>query len=110
MITKYTIRQIIFGIQVMKFQGRNEALAQISPEEHHGALKIATERARKKAGLTTGVPKCASCNELEPIDEKFLRCSNCLAVLYCSKGCQKEDWKNHKKECKKRVKHARSVF
>jgi hypothetical protein len=83
----------------------NERLAQSRPEEFNGALKIVHERARKKAGLTTGVPKCASCDELEPIDEKFLKCSNCLAVLYCSKDCQKEHWKSHKKECKKRVKY-----
>jgi hypothetical protein len=107
---KYKLNQKYPAYVAKLEKDAKEALAQISPEEHHGALKIATERARKKAGLTTGVPKCASCNELEPIDEKFLRCSNCLAVLYCSKGCQKEDWKNHKKECKKRVKHARSVF
>ena len=29
-----------------------------------------------------------------------LRCSGCKRVRYCSAGCQKADWKQHKKACK----------
>ncbi|KAK8807309.1 hypothetical protein WA158_004068 [Blastocystis sp. Blastoise] len=28
-------------------------------------------------------------------------CSKCLTACYCSANCQKEDWSNHKKVCKK---------
>jgi hypothetical protein len=33
-----------------------------------------------------------------------LRCSKCVVVWYCSRECQKEDWKKHKKMCGKFIK------
>jgi len=27
------------------------------------------------------------------------RCANCKSVYYCSRECQKEDWKSHKRQC-----------
>lgn len=27
-------------------------------------------------------------------------CGNCKKVRYCSVGCQKKDWENHKSKCK----------
>ena len=35
---------------------------------------------------------------------KLSKCSVCKIVSYCSKECQKADWKNHKKACKLYVK------
>ena len=32
-----------------------------------------------------------------------LSCGNCRIVYYCSKDCQKKDWKNHKLVCNKKV-------
>jgi hypothetical protein len=29
------------------------------------------------------------------------KCTACKAVFYCSKGCQKKHWKEHKFQCKK---------
>jgi hypothetical protein len=42
----------------------------------------------------------------ETKDKKHLRCSHyllaCLrAAIYCSKECQKRDWRDHKHDCKK---------
>jgi len=34
-------------------------------------------------------------------DQKFLKCSGCLTILYCGEACQKADWKKHKPNCKK---------
>jgi len=33
--------------------------------------------------------------------EKMKKCSVCRLVRYCSQECQLEDWKEHKKSCKK---------
>eukprot|EP00741_Cyanophora_paradoxa_P022308 tig00021440_g21537.t1 len=43
--------------------------------------------------------RCGACGAAtEP--ERLLRCSRCLAVLYCDRECQRAHWKVHKKECK----------
>ena len=41
------------------------------------------------------------CNNCDLVGKKGHRCSNCLAKLYCSKECQLEDFKVHKKVCRK---------
>ena len=33
-------------------------------------------------------------------DVGSLRCSRCKVAKYCSKECQKDAWKQHKKQCK----------
>ena len=45
--------------------------------------------------------KCYSqeCNERECATNKFMSCSQCGAK-YCSRVCQKKDWRNHKAKCK----------
>lgn len=44
--------------------------------------------------------KCASCNTLATDPEKALKpCAKCQSVHYCSRDCQKKDWKLHKKMC-----------
>ncbi|CAM9211239.1 unnamed protein product, partial [Laminaria digitata] len=38
---------------------------------------------------------CAKCGK----GASSMLCSRCRKVTYCSKGCQREDWKKHKPEC-----------
>lgn len=47
------------------------------------------------------VPECSTCNATSPDPEtKPLKpCSKCKSVSYCSKECQKTDFKKHKKDC-----------
>lgn len=49
--------------------------------------------------------ECNYCHKKESEKDgkeiKLKRCSRCKKVYYCSKECQKEDWKTHKKECDK---------
>ncbi|KDE06515.1 hypothetical protein MVLG_03166 [Microbotryum lychnidis-dioicae p1A1 Lamole] len=46
--------------------------------------------------------RCSTChvNEMEMnVKQALLQCSGCRVVRYCSKACQKSDWKDHKPEC-----------
>jgi len=42
-------------------------------------------------------PACGKCGEQA---ELVLLCSRCKSLTYCSKECQLEDFKVHKKSCK----------
>jgi hypothetical protein len=44
---------------------------------------------------------CQTCGWEETKDKKLLQCSRCLRAFYCTKECQKIDWKGHKLDCKK---------
>jgi hypothetical protein len=47
--------------------------------------------------------KCFSCDTVESADFTFSCCQACRNVLYCSRVCQRENWKEHKKICKSLV-------
>jgi hypothetical protein len=47
-----------------------------------------------------GMAQCANCQESEKFEKQFKKCSRCGLVYYCSKSCQKEDWRKHKQICK----------
>jgi hypothetical protein len=42
--------------------------------------------------------QCATCKQSP---SNLMRCSGCMLVSYCSRDCQKKDWKAHKLFCKK---------
>jgi hypothetical protein len=44
---------------------------------------------------------CQVCERGEAEGQKLSFCSSCLSVSYCSRVCQKADWKAHKVICKK---------
>ncbi|KAK7178332.1 hypothetical protein PSPO01_15620 [Paraphaeosphaeria sporulosa] len=41
---------------------------------------------------------CSTCQKVAP---DLKRCAKCRSVYYCSRDCQKSDWKLHKKICSK---------
>jgi tetratricopeptide (TPR) repeat protein len=47
--------------------------------------------------------RCASCDKPENNDINLRKCTACYLVRYCGVKCQKDHWKKHKKECKKRA-------
>lgn len=54
------------------------------------------------SSANTPVTICASCKTPESDPSKPLKpCTKCQSVSYCSRDCQKNDWKVHKKTCAK---------
>ncbi|KAK8050303.1 hypothetical protein PG994_012033 [Apiospora phragmitis] len=44
--------------------------------------------------------KCRSCGKtMTAAGGKLMQCARCKEVSYCSKECQKADWKKHRQEC-----------
>lgn len=44
--------------------------------------------------------KCRSCGKAKTaVGGKLMQCARCKEVAYCSKECQKADWKKHRQEC-----------
>jgi hypothetical protein len=83
------------------------------PTEPGGAevmKKVVKEQRKQSKGLKkeakqdSGVRQtCPGCGQVEGEDEvgagKFKKCTACKTVVYCSKECQKKDWKAHKAVC-----------
>ena len=46
------------------------------------------------------VISCANCASTAPVGKPYQRCAGCKQASYCSKDCQKEHWKQHKRTCK----------
>jgi hypothetical protein len=47
------------------------------------------------------MPKsCIICSAVASQDIQLLSCSACQSALYCSRTCQRKDWKKHKQICK----------
>jgi len=44
-------------------------------------------------------PNCATCNKPSPSLRLHKKCSGCQSSSYCSKACQKEDWRTHQLVC-----------
>ena len=44
---------------------------------------------------------CNGCGQTNSPQHKLMRCGKCKSIGYCSKTCQKNDWKTHKAICSK---------
>lgn len=55
------------------------------------------ERVKERVALSV----CHRCNKTESVIGEYKSCSRCEVIIYCSRKCQKDDWKTHKKVCNK---------
>ena len=93
-----------FDVPRWRLAAKYAVQAAISPsfsvpfvEQSFEGNKMTTEPA---ALCETGCRNCGKGNS-DDGGKGLLRCSWCLAVRYCSVECQRADWKEHKKVCKK---------
>lgn len=76
---------------------KNTGSENLSPQDYcKGKCLIAEAQDNHEESEVT----CEECGT-KGTKAKLMKCSQCLSVFYCSKDCQKKDWKkNHKKVCK----------
>ncbi|KAK0118405.1 hypothetical protein ONS95_012694 [Cadophora gregata] len=70
------------------------------------ANNTTSSQAESSTSSSSSIPQtCTSCLKPSPSPEtKPLKpCLKCQSVQYCSKECQKADFKNHKKDCAKKA-------
>merc|ERR1712098_503870 len=80
-----------------------ESSSSSNPSQHTG---LTSTQGESSSSSSTPAPKtCTACSKPSPDPEtKPLKpCLKCQSVQYCSKECQKADFKNHKKECAKKA-------
>ncbi|KAE9373629.1 hypothetical protein N431DRAFT_438855 [Stipitochalara longipes BDJ] len=71
------------------------------PSAARGSEESTTEpQAEAISSSSPPANKCASCSAPETDPENPLKpCAKCQTIRYCSRDCQKKDWKLHKKVC-----------
>jgi hypothetical protein len=69
-----------------RFQNANKTeVSEFAPTEQHHSIMLM---------------KCFSCDSTESADFAFSSCKACRNIFYCSRVCQRENWKEHKQICK----------
>jgi hypothetical protein len=71
------------------------AASPLSGARPAGLRTPAQERAAALEHLTWP-DRCAGCGA---VPDPPLRCAGCRALVYCSPGCQRADWAEHKSRC-----------
>ncbi|EED23715.1 hypothetical protein TSTA_071180 [Talaromyces stipitatus ATCC 10500] len=84
----------------------NQKLARLNS---HISPRKAAERAEVKEGArrkstSKSARTCTHCKKREPLnpraEQKLKRCARCRSALYCSRACQRADWKRgHQRAC-----------
>ncbi|KUJ06811.1 uncharacterized protein LY89DRAFT_790195 [Mollisia scopiformis] len=62
------------------------------------SASTSTTQAESSSSSSKPSPKCDTCGKQ---GDTLKECIKCHSVTYCSKDCQKADFKNHKKVCAK---------
>ncbi|MCP3660676.1 MAG: zinc finger MYND domain-containing protein [Bacteroidetes bacterium] len=70
----------------------------LDQKSYNGDADIEIIKDQSKESSSNNKYKCNYCNKYS---NKSLKCSRCFKVNYCDTNCQRNDWKRHKKECKR---------
>lgn len=81
--------------------GLDTVEGQVPEELRQMLLQVCQEQAKQNAAKEEA-RECQACGNPIAKDHTASRCKGCLAVHYCSRACQKADWKAaHKKACER---------
>ncbi|KAK4539348.1 hypothetical protein LTR36_000779, partial [Oleoguttula mirabilis] len=71
------------------------------PETVTSASTTSTTDSKSESSSNPTGKHCGNCNKLEEDPERapLKECNKCHSILYCSRDCQKADFKKHKKDC-----------
>lgn len=75
---------------------QDSPIVQIAGSSTEANQEFASE---SSSSVSNGEQSCANCGSCAPPGKRWPRCSKCQRVSYCSKECQRGDWKIHKLEC-----------
>lgn len=84
-----SVKAIAGGAAVTTLVYRAALSPLYAPTEMAAAKKVSVERSQ------AGGVRCTTCRK----GGSSMLCSRCRKVTYCSKECQRQDWKNHKVNC-----------
>merc|ERR1740117_1535264 len=85
-------------LQLSASKGRKKAEQRLNVMNMVNVIPIVSTPQRPD--VSQGDGSCQKCGaEPEANRKKFSKCSRCREVVYCSKECQKLDWKQHKGVC-----------
>lgn len=99
----------MMGIEIMKLVQKYVAVSEVDPSKAAArrALDAAGNRNRPSAsstppdGSVSARYACVACFKHRNVGGgPLMACSRCKLVRYCSKDCQRKDWKAHKQTCK----------
>jgi len=78
-----------------------ESASTNSPLQNESAATQSTPEAGAAASSTSATETCTNCSkpETNPEEKPLKPCVKCHSVQYCSRDCQKGDFKQHKKIC-----------
>lgn len=81
-------------IEIGGHESHTKAKEQIMKPQSQNQTSQSTIKTAIKSEIENDQTTCSVCEE--STDKK---CSRCKKVFYCSKACQKNDWKSHKSTC-----------
>jgi hypothetical protein len=80
----------------------DEGCSTSSTQEFNSILAGAAQDTGSKRAFhpDRGVQVCRKCTKSDDASERFKQCSRCKVAYYCSRECQKEHRRIHKKDCR----------
>ncbi|KAI0060082.1 hypothetical protein BV25DRAFT_1828173 [Artomyces pyxidatus] len=102
--TEYAVKFLRKNPKILSIQDLMQILTRTDQPTHPvleaiGGLTWLEERRNTARADERQAKQCRNCGIREP-QKTLFRCAQCQHIYYCSKECQKANWKMHKESCK----------